>query len=199
MPESPRVVVIAGINGAGKSTAAPYFLDEFRIGTYLDADAIARELPGPPADAAVQSVRMMHARIEELQARREDFALETTLSGLSLRGTLDRLHACGYRSYLLYLWLPSAEMAVARVNWRARMGGDAIPDADVLRRYHRSIWNFEYADRRAANLWRLYHAGRDPGREGSAVIAAMETQGTVMIHDLDAWAEMQAQAAQGGV
>jgi predicted ABC-type ATPase len=198
MPASPRVVVIAGINGAGKSTAAPFLLQEFQIGTYLDADAIARDLSAETGAAAIQAGRIMHARMEELRAGQQDFALETTLSGLSLRRMLDRLHASGYRSYLLYLWLPGAIMAVERVTGRVRMGGHPIPDADIYRRYLRSIWNFENVYRRMVTAWRLYHGARGFGGQGGNVIAEREEGQPMSIHDSDAWAELQAQAARGG-
>jgi predicted ABC-type ATPase len=101
----PRVVVIAGINGAGKTTAAPILLQEFGIDIYLDADAMARLLADDPQRAAIRAGRLMHGRMDQLRSARADFALETTLSGLSLRRNLEHLHAAGYESYLLYLWL----------------------------------------------------------------------------------------------
>jgi predicted ABC-type ATPase len=198
MPTSSRVVLIAGINGAGKSTAAPLFLDEFRISTYLDADAIARDLSGEAGDAAIRAGRIMHARIEELHSSGQDFALETTLSGLSLRRTLHRLHASGYESFLLYLWLPNATMAVDRVAGRVRMGGHPIPTEDIHRRHLRSVWNFENVYRHLVSGWRLYHGARGFMGQGGHAIAEGRHLGLAVIHDPHAWAEFQAQAAQGG-
>jgi predicted ABC-type ATPase len=94
--EAPQVVIVAGINGAGKTTAAPRLLKEFGSETYLDADEIARLLGGDPQRGAIRARRVMHSRIEELRSRRISFAMETTLSGLSLRRNLEQLHAAGY-------------------------------------------------------------------------------------------------------
>jgi predicted ABC-type ATPase len=198
MRSSPRVVIIAGINGAGKSTAAPRLLEEFGIRTYLDADAIARELAEDPGKAAIRAGRLMHARIDELRDAREDFALETTLSGLSLRRTIQRLHASGYRSFLLYLWLPSAHMAVDRVLARVRMGGHFIPEEDVYRRHLRSIWNFENVYRHLVGSWRVYNSARSSLGGPGPVIAAKDEGKLAVIYAPGAWSDLQAQAERGG-
>lgn len=198
---SPTVIVLAGINGAGKSTAAEALLVEFGIDTYLDADAFARALADDPARAAVKAGRIMRAEIERLRDSRENFALETTLSGLSLRGTLADLHASGYRSRLLYLWLPDAHMAVRRVRGRVRLGGHHIPTEVVLRRYLRSVRNFERIYRRVAGEWRVYHAALGLWGTGGVMIARGWNSGRVEVYDVRAWREIQAQAAhasQGG-
>lgn len=140
----PRVVIIAGINGAGKTTAAESLLPRFGIDTYLDADAMAREMAeDDPQRAAIRAGRMMRAEIDRLRDSAADFALETTMSGQSLQRTLPDLHSAGYQSNLIYLWLPNAHMAVRRVKARVRLGGHHIPTEDVLRRYLRSVRNFE--------------------------------------------------------
>src|SRR5687767_11720079 len=161
----PRVVIIAGINGAGKTTASEWLLRELGIDTYLDADAMERQLTGE--GAAIRAGRMMHAEIERLREAATDFAIETTMSGQSLRRTLRDLHAAGYESHLLYLWLPHAHMAVRRVRGRVRMGGHAIPVDAVLRRYLRSVGSFDRGYRPMVAEWRVYHAARDVyGRGG---------------------------------
>lgn len=192
---SPTVVVIAGINGAGKSTAAESLLVEFGIDTYLDADAFARVLADNPARAAVKAGRIMRAEIDRLRDSASNFALETTLSGRSLRGTLADLHAAGYRSRLLYLWLPDAHMAVRRVRGRVRLGGHHIPTEDVLRRYLRSVRNFERIYRHLVGEWRVYHGALGQWNRGGVVIAQGWNSGLVKVYDVQAWREIQAQAA----
>lgn len=192
---SPTVVVIGGINGAGKSTAAESLLVEFGIDTYLDADAFARGLADDPARAAVKAGRIMRAEIDRLRDSASNFALETTLSGRSLQGTLADLHASGYRSRLLYLWLPDAHMAVRRVRGRVRLGGHHIPTEDVLRRYLRSVRNFERIYRHLVGEWRVYHAALGQWSRGGVAIAQGWNSGVVNVYDVQAWREIQAQAA----
>jgi len=51
------------------------------------------------------------------------------------------LHARGYRVCLYYLWVPSPERALMRIHNRVQAGGHDVPDADVRRRYIRSLSN----------------------------------------------------------
>jgi predicted ABC-type ATPase len=199
---TPAVVVVAGINGAGKSTAAEALLSEFGIDTYLDAGAYARAVGGDPARAYMRAGRIMRAQIDHLRASMANFALETTLSGQSIRHTLDDLHAAGYRSRLLYLWLPDAHMAVRRVRARAHLGGHFIRTEDVLRRYLRSVHNFERIYRHMVSEWRIYHAALEQWRRGGVIISRGWNSGRVEVYDVNAWREIQAQAAhatRGGV
>lgn len=195
--ERPKVIVVAGINGAGKTTAAPRLLKEFGTETYLDADEIARLLGDDAQREAIRAGRVLHDRVEELRLSGRSFALETTLSGLSLRRQLQRLHTAGYESYLLYLWLPSARLAVSRVASRVRMGGHHIPAEDILRRYLRSVYNFEAVYRHIVTEWRVYNAvgNRD---SGGNVIARGDMSGEIEVFDHESWREIRAQAALQG-
>ncbi len=83
---------------------------------------------------------MLH-RIEELMTAKVDFAFETTLSTRSYRGKVLKAQELGYKVTLLYLWLPSPEMAVQRVAKRVAEGGHDIPKDVIGRRYVRGIRN----------------------------------------------------------
>lgn len=191
----PRVVIVAGINGAGKTTVSIPLLKPLEIDTYLDADEMARLMAEDPQRAAIRAGRMMHARMDELRSARRDFALETTLSGLSLRRNLETLHTAGYESYLLYLWLPSARLAVSRVSGRVRLGGHFIATEDILRRYLRSVYNFEAVYRHIVSEWRVYNAAQSMWATGGNVVARGDDKGTVNVFDVDVWREIQAQSA----
>lgn len=169
---------------------------EFGTPLFLNADVIAKELnPGDPAAAAVPAGRIMHRLLNEARERRESFALETTLSGLSLRNSIARLQEAGYFVRLAFLWVPSPEINVHRISIRVRHGGHFVPEEDVRRRFGRAIHNFERVYRRIVPMWRVYDA-RLPNATGDLPLIALGAGDIVQeIHDVIAWRRLQAQAA----
>lgn len=151
----PNVVVIAGPNGAGKSTTAPKLLREaLAVREFVNADTIAAGLSAfAPESVAFTAGRAMLTRIQDLAAARADFAFETTLASRSFAPWLRQLQQDGYTVHLIYLWLPDADLAVARVAERVRRGGHAVPDAVVRRRYEKSLSNFFNLYRPFADFW----------------------------------------------
>lgn len=155
---SPRVVVLAGINGAGKTTASRDLLaNVLRIPTFVNADAIARGLNGlNPEAEAVRAGRIMLEQMRDLAVRREDFAFETTLAARTYAGWLESLRATGYVVYLYYYWLRGPELAITRVAQRVEAGGHFVPDDTIRQRYARSVRNFFELYRPVADWWEVY-------------------------------------------
>jgi predicted ABC-type ATPase len=108
----PHVIVIAGPNGAGQSTAAPALLrDLLGVAEYVNADLIAQGLSAfDAASVALQAGRVMLKRIRQLAAQRRHFAFETTLATRSYVPWLTELKADGYVVDLVFLSLPAPEM-----------------------------------------------------------------------------------------
>ena len=138
---APTIYVIAGCNGAGKTTFAGEFLTkEVKCLRFLNADEIARGLsPFDPSAGAVKAARLLLEEIRGCLFRRETFALESTLSGRTYIRLFQRARRLGYEIELHYLWLASPAQAVARVRRRVRMGGHDVPEADIRRRFKRSL------------------------------------------------------------
>lgn len=153
-----RLAVVAGPNGAGKSTSAPALLrDQFGIREFVNADAIALGMSGfDPAAAAIAAGRAMLGRLERLASQRRSFAFETTLASRSFAPWIARRRHDGYRFGLVFLWLPTPELALARVAQRVAAGGHDVPPATVRRRFDRGLRNFFELYRPLADQWFLY-------------------------------------------
>ncbi|MDD5656485.1 MAG: zeta toxin family protein [Elusimicrobia bacterium] len=143
MKSVPQLFVIAGPNGAGKTTFAREFLPHFaKCREFINADLIAGGLsPFSPETAAIEAGRIMLRKIGELVAQRHTFAFETTLSGRGYLALFKRLRQDGYRIHVIFLWLPSVELAIRRVKDRVSRGGHSVPEHDVRRRFCRGLRN----------------------------------------------------------
>ncbi|WP_152682867.1 zeta toxin family protein [Caenimonas sp. SL110] len=154
----PRIIIVAGPNGAGKTTFAREFLPhEAACRDFLNADLIAAGLsPFAPERAAIQAGRLMLQRMAQHVARSESFAFETTLSGLSYARQIPRWRELGYRVELIFLSLPSADVAVQRVAARVVQGGHDIPEATIRRRFGAGFRLFETVYQPLVDHWILY-------------------------------------------
>jgi len=139
-----NVYVIAGPNGSGKTTFARKFLPDYaKCQHFINADLIAQGLsPFSPRIAAMKAGRLVLEQIHQLAEKNLDFAFETTLSGKMYVGFLKKLKERGYSIRLFFLWIPNAELAIARIKERVAEGGHNVPAVDVRRRFHRGIYNF---------------------------------------------------------
>ncbi len=141
--DAPVLWVIAGPNGAGKTTFAKEFLPKVGITEFLNADFIAAGLsPLHPEMGAFQAGRLLLRRWDKLVDQRISFAVESTLSGKTYFGKLERARAAGYRIHMTYLWLPSVRISLKRIRQRVKMGGHFVPEKDVRRRFPVSLVNF---------------------------------------------------------
>jgi len=190
----PNVVILAGSNGAGKTSTAPTLLrDELRVAEFVNADVIARGLSGFSADAvAVEAGRIMLRRLEELATSGQDFAFETTLSGNAFLSAIDRWRLAGYTIRIVYLWLNSPDTAIDRVHARARQGGHNVPDEVIRRRYDRGLLNFAHRYRDAADRWQLYDNTDPQDRR----VVARGSAGLVDVVDDKRWERFQNQVSQ---
>jgi predicted ABC-type ATPase len=154
----PSVVVLAGPNGAGKSTIAPLVLrGTLDVVEFVNADDIARGLSAFNVEgAAVAAGRVMLGRVRELARQRVNFAFETTLASRTFAPWLQELKDGGYAFHLVFLWLPSADVAAARVADRVRSGGHSIPLETIRRRYHGGVRNFFGLYRPISTTWVMY-------------------------------------------
>ncbi len=165
MRAAPRILIIAGSNGAGKSTfAREYLPNEGHCSTFINADLIAAGLsPFDPAKAAMRAGRLMLEEIERHIAARTSFAFESTLSGVTYARRIERWQRSGFRVELVFLWLPSVDTAIARVAARVQQGGHAVAEEVIRRRFRVGWTNFQSRYRPLVDSWILYdNSGETP-------------------------------------
>ena len=162
---SKHVYVIAGPNGAGKTNFAREFLPRFaKCREFVNADLIATGLaPFSPQRAAMQAGRLVLQSIRELSTRETTFGFETTLAGRSYLSLFKSLQKVGYKLHLYFLWLPSVNLAIKRVEDRVRQGGHSVPEIDIRRRFDRGLRHLFKSYLPLSDEWVIYdNSGRVP-------------------------------------
>jgi len=153
-----QLYIIAGCNGAGKTTASLTILPEIlHCKEFVNADSIAAGLsPFNPEQVAFEAGRIMLQRIHQLMEEKVDFAFETTLSAKSYIPLVKTAKNIGYNINLLYFWLSSTEFARQRVSQRVSEGGHGIPPEIIERRYYRGIYNLLNLYLPVADSWMVF-------------------------------------------
>ncbi len=186
----PKVIVIGGSNGSGKSTIARRLLHELmQIETFVNADVIASGLAAyQPETVAIEAARIMLERLHKLAAARADFAFETTLAARSYARWIQNLLDDGYSFHLHFVSLRSADLAVQRVRDRVALGGHNIPEQDIRRRYIRASRNFFEIYQSLADYWFVYDnsTGGEPN-----CIASGGRQSETNVLEWELWQELQ--------
>ncbi len=137
--------LIAGVNGAGKSTF-------YRLGDILpenqkrvNSDEILKENKGDwrnvndQMDAMREAVRRTKTYLE----KGISFNQETTLTGNSIIGNIKKAKQQGFKIQMYYVGLESAELAIERVAHRVKEGGHGIKEEDIKKRYENSLKNLK--------------------------------------------------------
>ncbi len=159
-----NLYIIAGCNGAGKTTASFTVLPEMLdCEEFINADEIARGLsPLNPDKAAIEAGRIMLSRIGKLIENRKEFAFETTLATKSYKNTIQKAKQAGYNVTLLFFWLTSVDLAKERVKQRVREGGHNIQENVITRRYKAGIINLFNIYLPICDYWMLFDNSLTP-------------------------------------
>ncbi len=138
-----NLYIIAGCNGAGKTTASFTILPEIiNCREFVNADEIAKGLsPFQPEKVSFEAGRIMLNRINELLKDNVSFAFETTLSTRSYKHKIIEAKKNGYTITLLFFWLQNVTLAKERVKTRVAEGGHNIEQDIIERRYYKGITN----------------------------------------------------------
>ena len=156
----PKLYIISGCNGSGKTTASYTLLPEIlNCYQFVNSDEFAKSLsPFDPAAASVSASRYMLLKCRYLLQRRQNFCIETTLATRSLLRTIEEAQSHGYEITLLYFWLNSPDLAVQRV----KEGGHSIPEDVIRRRYIMGLKYFFKDYMPASDYWLLADNSKSP-------------------------------------
>lgn len=188
----PRLYIISGCNGAGKTTASYTMLPEMlECSEFVNSDEFAKGLsPFQPEKASIQASRYMITKIRYLLKRQRDFGIETTLATRTLLKTIRMAQAAGYTVTLLYFWLNSPELAIERVAARVETGGHNIPEETIRRRYRVGIDYFFHDYAPICERWILADNSQIPFR----VIAEGSKNDLINIKDETTYDKIRTQA-----
>ncbi|MBP5218045.1 MAG: zeta toxin family protein [Bacteroidales bacterium] len=174
----PRLFIISGCNGSGKTTASYALLPElFGCREFVNSDEFAKSLaPFNPESAYVAASRFMLMKMRYLLDRNEDFCIETTLATRSMLKMARLAQEKGYYVTILYLWLNSPDLAVSRVKARVAAGGHNIKEDTIRRRYNLGLHYLFREYMPVCNRWIL----ADNSRDSFEVIAEGSEDGTIV-------------------
>ena len=186
----PRLYIISGCNGAGKTTASYSLLPEMlECREFVNSDEFAKGLsPFDPSKASIQASRYMLMKIRYLLKNKKDFAVETTLATRTLLKIVKAAQAEGYTVTLLYFWLKTPELAVERVRARVAAGGHDIPEETIRRRYQVGIDYFFHYYAPISERWILADTSQIPFR----VIAEGSKSDVINIRDKETYEKIKA-------
>lgn len=145
MPERPIIHVLAGVNGAGKSSIGK---SEFsrKSAPVLNPDTVAQQIRNlhpdiPPAMANAHAWQIGRSLLEQAIAGGRDYRFETTLGGRSIAQLLQQAARAGHRLHIWFCGLASADLHLKRVRNRVSHGGHDIPEEKIRERWNRSREN----------------------------------------------------------
>lgn len=136
--------IIAGCNGAGKTTASYTVLPEMlECSQFINSDEFAKSFnPFKPEAAAIRASRFMLMKFHYLFEKKLNFGIETTLATKTLLKMARKAQKEGYEVTIMYIWLRTPDMAVERVKARVATGGHFIEEDTIRRRYYTGLRYF---------------------------------------------------------
>jgi predicted ABC-type ATPase len=138
----PIFILLAGINGAGKTSFYEKFLSrKFVDIPFVNADNMVKEKGIDNKEAQEQANELRCQYIN----KKVSFIAETVFSHKSKIGWLKEAKEAGYYVWLVYIHLDSAELANKRVDFRVQEGGHFVPPERVEKRYNRTVNNIKLA------------------------------------------------------
>lgn len=167
-----RLSVLAGVNGAGKSSIGGARIRSLGADYYNPDEAARRIREAHPrlTQREANGLAWNEGRrlLERAIAERLDFAFETTLGASTIPRLLAQGADDGAELWVWFVGLDSPERHLARVRSRVKAGGHDIPEADIRRRWEMSRQNLVALMPKASRLWVYDNSHEAAPRRGSA-------------------------------
>ena len=159
MVDKPRLLIVGGPNGSGKTTIALQYATAEGI-PYIGADQIAGSIdPVTPESRRIEAGRQFIRSVDQAISSGQSCVCESTRAGLTIRNSINKAAETGFESTIVFVFVDSAEVCMARVAERVRKGGHNVPQQDIRRRFHRSINNFWTLYRELVDNWVVLYNG----------------------------------------
>jgi predicted ABC-type ATPase len=150
--------ILAGANGVGKTTVSKEFLKEYKSLIFLNADETAKDLnPKDLNSVRIRAGKEVLKKLDALIDSGKSIVIESTLSGNFLIKVIQKARKLKYKIIIFYAFVDTPEICIERIKARVKKGGHFVPAEDVVRRFYRSIENFNKVYKHSADTWILYY------------------------------------------
>ena len=112
-----------------------------------------------PESRRIEAGRQFIRSVDQAISSGQSCVVESTLAGLTIRNSINKAAETGFESTIVFVFVDSAEVCMARVAERVRKGGHNVPQQDIRRRFHRSINNFWTLYRELVDNWVVLYNG----------------------------------------
>lgn len=149
MPKKPKLIIIAGPNGSGKTTTTEALLRHQwgQDAIYINPDNIAKDMFGDwnSTEAVLKAAKYCDELREKLLSKKEDMVFETVFSSPGKLEFVKRAKDAGYFIRIFYIGTENPEINAARIARRYMHGGHTVPIDKVVDRYFKSLANIASA------------------------------------------------------
>lgn len=153
----PTLYIVAGANGSGKTTFALQFTQKNNL-FFINADELAKAInPTDLTQVRIQAGREFFHHLEHHLKSGKSFTIESTLSGTYLIKIIEKAKTLGFQIHIIYLYLDTPQLNIARVKTRVKSGGHDVPEEDIKRRFYRSRKLFWNTYRERCDKWELFY------------------------------------------
>lgn len=175
----PVLWLVGGINGAGKTTLVSEPSVSQLIGDVLqlNPDDLARQLAAKsdgPENHDLAAAQLVEEKVRTAIEHGDSVLVETVLSTSKYRMHVEYAQGIGFQVHLIYVGVPTVELAIHRVSDRVAVGGHGVPEEKIRSRWKRSHDQLRWFAKRVDRFWIFSNAS-------APLLVARKTGGEIEI------------------